>query len=125
MEQKNMDKPNTSITWDLDADGIVTLTLDDPGHSANTMNALYQESMERTIGRLGREKEAIKGVIVTSAKKTFFAGGDLTLLVQSMPEDAERIFKEVRALTSQLRRLETLGVPVVAALNGTALGGGL
>ncbi len=114
-----------SITWEKDADGIVTLTLDDPDHSANTMNALYQASMGRALERLAREKASIRGVIITSAKKTFFAGGDLKILAQAEAADAPRIFKEVRELTAQLRALETLGVPVVAALNGTALGGGL
>ncbi len=114
-----------SIVWEKDADGIVTLTLDDPDQSANTMNALYQASMAKTIERLKAERDALRGVIITSAKKTFFAGGDLKLLSKAEPADAPRIFQEVRGLTAQLRALETLGVPVVAALNGTALGGGL
>jgi 3-hydroxyacyl-CoA dehydrogenase/enoyl-CoA hydratase/3-hydroxybutyryl-CoA epimerase len=117
-------QPNC-IQWEQDKDGIVTLTLDDPTQSVNTMNALYQASMGQTVERLVREKDSIRGVIITSAKKTFFAGGDLTLLIQAQPSDAERIYKEVRELTAQLRALETLGVPVVAALNGSALGGGL
>lgn len=120
-----MTTERTSITWSKDSDGIVTLTLDDPDQSANTMNALYQESMARTVQRLVAEKDSIKGVIITSAKKTFFAGGDLRLLVQAGPEDASRLWTSIRTMTAQLRTLETLGVPVVAALNGTALGGGL
>jgi len=115
----------TSVHSKKDADGIVTLTLDDPEQSANTMNALYRESMARAVHRLVAEKASLRGVIVTSAKKTFFAGGDLDLLLQASPKDAERLYAEVRELTLQLRTLETLGVPVVAALNGTALGGGL
>lgn len=120
-----MTTERTAITWAKDSDGIVTLTLDDPDQSANTMNALYQDSMARTVQRLVAEKGTIRGVIITSAKKTFFAGGDLRLLIQAGPEDAEKLWKDVRAMTAQLRTLETLGVPVVAALNGTALGGGL
>jgi 3-hydroxyacyl-CoA dehydrogenase/enoyl-CoA hydratase/3-hydroxybutyryl-CoA epimerase len=120
-----MSTERTSIVWTQDSDRIVTLTLDDPDQSANTMNALYQQSMRATVERLVKEKDGIQGVIITSAKKTFFAGGDLNLLIQAKPEDAGRLFESVRELTRQLRTLETLGVPVVAALNGTALGGGL
>ena len=64
-------------------------------------------------------------MIVTSAKKTFFAGGDLETLIRYGPDDAPAVFEHVTRLKGQLRRLETLGLPVVAALTGSALGGGL
>ena len=70
---------------------IVVLTLDDPNQSANTMNAAYAESMEATVERLEAEKDDIAGVIITSAKKTFFAGGDLNDLKQARPEDGEQV----------------------------------
>ena len=66
-----------TIKWEQDADGVVILTLDDPNQSANTMNRDYGESMAATVERLQAEKDSIKGVVLTSAKKTFFAGGDL------------------------------------------------
>ena len=81
-----MSTERTSIAWASDADGIVTLTLDDPDQSANTMNVRFRTSMAQVIGRLQTEKSSIKGVIITSAKKTFFAGGDLKLLVASRAE---------------------------------------
>ncbi|SOD73419.1 3-hydroxyacyl-CoA dehydrogenase/enoyl-CoA hydratase/3-hydroxybutyryl-CoA epimerase [Jatrophihabitans sp. GAS493] len=113
------------IHWNADAEGIVTLTLDDPNQRANTMNDLYNSSMRETIDRLEAEKENITGVIVTSAKDTFFAGGDLNLLIQVNDDNVEEFFNGLQETKQQLRRLETLGRPVVAALNGTALGGGL
>jgi len=116
---------STTIRWEQDADGIVVLTLDDPSGSANTMNAAYTESMEATLQRLEAEKDAIKGVVITSAKKTFFAGANLNDLRMAGPAHAEELAQAVRNGKAQLRRLETLGKPVVAALNGTALGGGL
>jgi len=115
----------STIRWDQDADGVVVLTLDDPNQSANTMNAAYSESIRATADRLEAEKDAITGVVITSAKKTFFAGGDLNDLKRARPEDAEEVARFVRENKAVLRRIETLGVPVVAAINGAALGGGL
>ena len=113
------------IAWDVDADGIVTLTMDDPNQGANTMNALFQDSLAATVARLEAERESITGVVLTSAKSTFFAGGDLKLLSQAQPEQAAELEDQINAMKAQLRKLETLGVPVVAAINGAALGGGL
>ncbi len=80
----------TAIRYEKDAEGIVTLTLDDPNQSANTMNELYQASMKRVVERLYAEKDSVKGVIVTSAKKTFFAGGDLKMLIQAASPSSPR-----------------------------------
>ena len=113
------------ISWNADADGVVTLTMDDPDAGANTMNELFISSLEQTLDRIEAEKNEISGVIVTSAKKTFFAGADLNLIVQATPADAERLEAETERIKRALRRLETSGVPVVAAINGAALGGGL
>jgi 3-hydroxyacyl-CoA dehydrogenase / enoyl-CoA hydratase / 3-hydroxybutyryl-CoA epimerase len=116
---------STTIRWEQGEDGIVVLTLDDPNQSANTMNRAYAESMAATVDRLEAEQDSIAGVIITSAKKTFFAGGDLNDLLAVRPDQAEELAEGLRVGKGQLRRLETLGKPVVAAINGAALGGGL
>ncbi|MGN6781614.1 MAG: 3-hydroxyacyl-CoA dehydrogenase NAD-binding domain-containing protein [Marmoricola sp.] len=115
----------TAVRDDKDADGIVVLTLDDPTASANTMNDLYKQSMHAAIDRLYAERDEIAGVVITSAKKTFFAGGNLKNMLQAGPDDAESVFAMAEGIKADLRRLETLGKPVVAAINGAALGGGL
>ena len=114
-----------TIHWDQDADGIVTWVLDDPTGSANVMNDHYRESMHNAVNRLEAEKESVTGVVIASAKKTFFAGGDLKGLIKLGPDDAAEAFELAESAKRDLRRLETLGIPVVAAINGAALGGGL
>jgi 3-hydroxyacyl-CoA dehydrogenase/enoyl-CoA hydratase/3-hydroxybutyryl-CoA epimerase len=114
-----------TIHWDKDADGIVTLTLDDPTGSANVMNEHYAESMHNAVEKLVAEKDSVTGVVITSAKKTFFAGGDLKGMIKLGPENAGEAFDTVESVKRDLRALETLGKPVVAAINGAALGGGL
>ncbi|WP_424211015.1 3-hydroxyacyl-CoA dehydrogenase NAD-binding domain-containing protein [Streptomyces sp. BI20] len=115
---------STTIRWDQDDSGVVTLTLDDPDQSANTMNQAFKDSVAAIAERALAERDTIRGVIWTSAKKTFFAGGDLKDMIRLRPEDAALAFDTGTAIKRSLRVIETLGVPVVAAINGAALGGG-
>src|SRR4051794_989759 len=89
------------------------------------MNADFGASLKETVERLEAEKDSIAGVVITSAKKTFFAGGDLNDLKQVTRSNAGEFAGWVRDNKALLRRLETLGKPVVACINGAALGGGL
>ncbi|MEU8933593.1 3-hydroxyacyl-CoA dehydrogenase NAD-binding domain-containing protein [Streptomyces sp. NPDC048409] len=115
---------STTIRWEKDDTGVVTLVLDDPNQSANTMNAAFVESLAAVADRLEAEQDSIRGIVLTSAKKTFFAGGDLRDLIRVTPETAQDLFDGGLAIKRNLRRIETLGKPVVAAINGAALGGG-
>lgn len=114
----------SSIQFQKDADGIVTLTIDMPGQSANTMNTAFRADYAAIADRLEAERDDVAGVILTSGKKTFFAGGDLNSLLAVGPEDQAALFERAEGMKATLRRIETLGKPVVAAINGTALGGG-
>ncbi|VXC16555.1 Enoyl-CoA hydratase (isoleucine degradation) [Pseudomonas sp. 9AZ] len=113
-----------AIRYEKGQDNIVVLTMDMPGQSANTMNAVYREAMGKIVDRLEAEKDSIAGVILTSAKKTFFAGGDLNELIKVTKADAPAFYQMILNIKGQLRSLECLGKPVVAAINGAALGGG-
>ncbi|GGU28666.1 3-hydroxyacyl-CoA dehydrogenase NAD-binding domain-containing protein [Streptomyces violascens] len=115
---------STTIRWEQDETGVVTLVLDDPNQSANTMNQAFKDSIAAVADRAEAEKDSIRGIIYTSAKKTFFAGGDLKDMIQVGPELAQQAFDTGTAIKASLRRIETLGKPVVAAINGAALGGG-
>lgn len=117
------------IAWDKGDDGIVVLTMDDKAQGANTMNDTFMTSIAEIVDRLEAERDDITGVIITSAKKTFFAGGDLKDMTAERTETKQEIAaattERVNGMKKVLRRLETLGRPVVSAINGAALGGGL
>lgn len=111
------------IHYARDAEGIVTLTMDLPGRPANVINQTFAEALATVLSRLEQEKNQIAGVILTSAKSTFLVGADLEELLAL--RDPVEAFRRVEQFKTLLRRLETLGRPVVAAINGTALGGGM
>ena len=115
----------SAIRYELGSDQILTLTIDMPGQSANTMNATFRDALSETAAKVKDDLDNIRGVIITSAKKTFFAGGDLTELHKVTQADAKTFEDMVNGLKAHMRFLETTGKPVVAAINGSALGGGL
>ncbi|MGV9726859.1 3-hydroxyacyl-CoA dehydrogenase NAD-binding domain-containing protein [Streptomyces albogriseolus] len=119
-----MSTESTTIRWEQDDTGVVTLILDDPGQSVNTMNAAFIDSLDAVTARLAEQRDRVRGVIVASAKKSFFAGGDLHDLISVTPETAGASYEAGMRVKRALRVMETLGRPVVAAINGAALGGG-
>ncbi|HEX2548045.1 MAG TPA: 3-hydroxyacyl-CoA dehydrogenase NAD-binding domain-containing protein, partial [Ramlibacter sp.] len=112
-----------TIRYDL-ADGIATLTLDEPGSPVNTMCAQWQEDLTQAVQQVLKDRDAIRGIVLASAKGTFFAGADLKATMRLEAGDAPQVFREIEQMKKNFRTLETLGKPVVACLNGSALGGG-
>jgi 3-hydroxyacyl-CoA dehydrogenase/enoyl-CoA hydratase/3-hydroxybutyryl-CoA epimerase len=120
---------------DIDADGIALVTWDMAGKSMNVINVTVIEELSKIVEQVAGDA-AIKGAVITSGKDTFSAGADLTLLdsltraftemAKAQGEEAAvtLLFNESRKLSQLYRRLETAGKPWVAAINGTALGGG-
>ena len=112
-----------TIQYELQ-DGIATITFDEPGSPVNTMCLDWQHDMTEVTARVVQDKDAIKGILLASNKSTFFAGADLKATMRLQPQDAPTVFKEIEQLKKNFRTLEALGKPVVACLNGSALGGG-
>jgi len=117
---------SNTIRFDVDKDGIATLTIDIPGKSMNVITPEFQADLAAAVARVA-EDSAIKAVILTSAKRDFMAGADLKDLVTAYDRgvsaaEAAGFSGEINKL---YRRLETCGKPVAAAMNGLALGGGL
>ncbi|MES2582052.1 MAG: 3-hydroxyacyl-CoA dehydrogenase NAD-binding domain-containing protein [Pseudomonadota bacterium] len=105
-------------------DGIATITFDEPNSPVNTMCLQWQEDMTALAEQVLKDKDAIQGILLASAKSTFFAGADLKGAMRLKPSDAPTIYAEIEKLKQNFRTIETLGKPVVSLINGTALGGG-
>jgi 3-hydroxyacyl-CoA dehydrogenase/enoyl-CoA hydratase/3-hydroxybutyryl-CoA epimerase len=105
-------------------DGIAVITFDEEGSPVNTMCLQWQDDLDAVAAQVAKDKDAIRGIILASAKSTFFAGADLKGVMRMKPEDATRVFVEIERIKKNFRIIETLGKPVVSCLNGTALGGG-
>ena len=112
-----------SIRYEKDADNIVHLVFDNPTESANLMNADFRASFAEAVAKLKAEAD-LAGVILRSAKSTFFAGADLKEMFAAREQGAAAMWAVAQPLKEQMRALETLGKPVVAAIAGAALGGG-
>ena len=112
------------IQYRKDTDNIVTLILDMEGRGSNLLNHELVSAFKPVIAHLQKEKEAnrIRGIIITSGKKDFLRQGDLTYLREL--SDPQQAFEHAQKLKRFLRDLEMPGVPVVAAINGDALGTG-
>jgi 3-hydroxyacyl-CoA dehydrogenase/enoyl-CoA hydratase/3-hydroxybutyryl-CoA epimerase len=112
-----------TIRYDL-ANGIATITFDEQGSPVNTMCLQWQDDLDAVAAQVVKDKAQLRGIVLASAKSTFFAGADLKGVMRSTTADGPRVFTEIERIKRNFRTLETLGVPVVSCLNGAALGGG-
>ena len=122
-----------NMTLDVDGDGIALLTWDMPGRSMNVLGAGSMSDFAEVIQKVTTDDD-IKGLVITSGKPAFIAGADLSEMEGSASgagapkSEEERIRAQYEGglkFNMLLRQLETCGKPVAAAINGTALGGGL
>lgn len=112
-----------AIDYSKDSDGIVTLTIDMPDRSANVLNPVFYDAFVPAVEKAAAD-ESVTGLILVSGKpKIWVAGADIDTSFTS--DDPKSFFEGSETLKAHFRKLETIGKPVVAALNGTALGGGM
>lgn len=113
-----------TMRYEVDAEGIATVTFDEPGSPVNTMGAEWQHDLGTLAARLADDAPRLRGIVLASAKSSFFAGADLKGVMRLTADDAPRCYADVERMKGHLRAIERLGKPVVACLNGSALGGG-
>ena len=112
----------SSVIYEKDQHNIVHLILDKPNAGANLMDNEFTDSLTAAVEKLRQDDYA--GVIFRSAKSTFFAGGNLDDLFTTQKENADQLYDMVNRLKLAMREIEIQGKPVVACINGAALGGG-
>ena len=115
-----------TIKIEIDGDGVALVTVDVKDKPMNVITNEFMDDVFDVAEKISSD-DAIKGAVVTSGKDSFMAGADLKHLVATFDQrtDAAEVYAWCRKLQQAYRALETCGKPVAAAINGTALGGGL
>lgn len=120
----------TDFTLKVGDDGVAVIVWDVPDRSMNVMSMEAFETLDTLVSQALAD-EAVKGIVITSAKKDFAAGMDLAVIARMREGGAQAIFDGVMRMHAVLRRIERAGMdpktlkggkPVCAALPGTALG---
>nr|WP_075497866.1 3-hydroxyacyl-CoA dehydrogenase NAD-binding domain-containing protein [Moritella viscosa]SHO12675.1 Probable 3-hydroxyacyl-CoA dehydrogenase [Moritella viscosa] len=112
----------SSIRIEQDGAGIVHLILDKPNASVNLLDRVFIDDYIATINKL--KDMQFTGVILRSEKSSFFAGGDIAELSQCAEQGVDESYSLLSSLKAAIRLLEVCGKPVVACINGAALGSG-
>ncbi len=110
------------IDFEAGPDGVAVIAWNAGQRTTNLLDrdslAAFEAAVDRAVG-----DAAVRGIVVTSAKEDFIAGADLAAL--AAVDDPREAFEAAMRFHALTRRMETCGKPFVAALNGSALGGGM
>ncbi len=112
----------STVIYQKDENQIVHLVLDRPNSPVNLIDWEFCRDFTSAVEALSQD--SFQGAILRSTKSTFFAGGDIDTLYKAKAENAESVYQLTMQVKDAFRKLETLGKPVVACINGSALGGG-
>jgi 3-hydroxyacyl-CoA dehydrogenase/enoyl-CoA hydratase/3-hydroxybutyryl-CoA epimerase len=114
-----------NIRYSVDGDGIATLLIDVAGRPMNVLTPEFGKDLAACIDKLAADN-AVKGAVIASAKSSFMAGADIKDMVGAYDRGISAVEASSYSdnINKLLRRLETCGKPVAAAINGVALGGG-
>lgn len=108
---------------DIGTDGIAVVTIDCPGEVQNTLRAEAVDAAHALLDRLG-DHDGLRGVVFISGKPgSFIAGADIRMLAACTSAEQARSLSEAGQRICS--RIERFPVPVVAAIDGICLGGGL
>ncbi len=114
----------SAIRSEIDSDGIGLITWSDPARPMNVLNdaamAAFHEHLQKLLA-----DPACKGIVITSGRKEFIVGADIGMLVKMRELPKEQIFAGIQKMSAAFRAMEKQKKPIVAAINGDALGGGL
>ncbi|MDX1676971.1 fatty acid oxidation complex subunit alpha FadJ [Arsukibacterium sp.] len=118
-----MTKQPNSFSLNIRDDQVAVITMDIPGESMNVLKASFADEIDDILNTI-QKNSGIKGVVFISGKKdSFIAGADISMLdncdTAGQAEDIARMGQQM------FDRLEQMKIPVVAAINGPCLGGGL
>lgn len=111
-----------SIHYQKDSNNIVHLTLDKADSAVNLMDLHFANDFTEAVDKVLSDE--VDGVLIRSNKSTFMAGGDINLLFKTNDDNAHQLYALITQIKAAMRRLETSGKPIVACINGSALGGG-
>ena len=112
-----------SFSLTVRQDGIGILTMDVPGESMNTLKAAFVDEIRAVLAEVKANKELIGLVVVSGKKDSFIAGADISMLATcTSAEDAQTLSREGQIIFAEI---ESLAIPVIAAIHGPCLGGGL
>src|SRR3972149_3372832 len=104
------------MRYETDAAGIVTLTFDSPDGPVNTMSQAWHEDFIACADRVIAEKDKLRGVILASAKASFFAGADLKGVLRLSEKDTPEVYRGIEAVKAAFRKLELCGRPAAAGI---------
>jgi len=115
-----------TIQYQLNEQGIAILLMDIPGSNANVMGDAFRDELDLAVNLIASD-DNIKGAVIGSVKNDFMAGGDLNAMVEMFANvtDPQIALDIANSIKPTLRKLECCGKPIVAAINGPAMGGGL